>query len=174
VDENEFTFATNCPSGHDGLQELYGFGADVVPDHVSVPHDFLDCHRRSTAEEFLPSDVVVFASTMSDSLLAVSDEGAVYYWDYYWQYPRHAAWWQERVNAAVAPFGDTSAIMADPEHPQYQALVDAANYATLSRVADSFAEFAASTFEPDMDAWLADHQPQVVKPKGLRRLFRRR
>jgi hypothetical protein len=54
--------------------------------------------------------------------------------------------------------------------------VDAANYATLSRVAGSFAEFAASTFEPDMDAWLAEHgPPKVVNRRGdLRRLFRRR
>jgi hypothetical protein len=172
VNENEFTFQTNCPAGHDGLQELYGFGADVTPDYVKVPHDFLDCHRRWTAEEFLPSDVVIFASTMSSGLLGVAADGAVYYWDYYWQYPQHAAWWQERVNAAVAPFGDTAPILDDPQHPQHQALLDAANYATLSRVAGSFSEFAASTFEPDWDATETE-QPQVLKRGGLRRFFRR-
>jgi hypothetical protein len=38
-----------------------GFGADVTPDYVSIPHHFLDCHQRWTAEAFLPSGVLVFA-----------------------------------------------------------------------------------------------------------------
>ena len=162
VDSNEFTFATNCPAGHDGLQELYGFADGVTPDYVSVPHDFLDCHRRWTAEEFLPSGVLVFGSTMSDGLLCIStnddDDGVIYYWDYYWQYPQHAAWWPGarerrgwRRSATPDPSWLTRLIR------EHQPLVDAANYATLSRVAGSFAEFAASTFEPDMDAWLAEH-----------------
>ena len=64
--------------------------------------------------------------------------------------------------------------MADPQHPRHRELVHAATYATLSRVADSFGEFASVTFEPDMEPWRAANPPQVVKPKGLRRLFRRR
>ena len=179
VSSDEFTFETHCPAGHDGVSEVYGLADGVVPDFVSVPHDLLDAHRRWAAEEFLPSGVAVFAAATSDGLLCVStnahDHGTVYYWDYYWQYPQHAAWWQQRVNEAAAEFDDPQAILADAGHPRHQALVDAANYATLVRVAGSVSEFAATTFEWDREAWGAElEQAMQAKPKRFGRLFRRR
>jgi hypothetical protein len=179
VSSDEFTFETHCPAGHDGLREIYGLADGVVPDFVSVPHDLLDARRRWAAEEFLPSGMVVIASATSDGLLCVStnahDHGTVYYWDYYWQYPQHAAWWQQRVNDAAADFDDPQAILADVRHPRHQALVDAANYATLVRVAGSLTEFAAATFEWDRDALGAELE-RAMNPRRKRfgRLFRRR
>jgi len=179
VAPDEFTFDTHCPAGYDGVGEIYGFADGVVPDFVNVPHDFFDAQRRWAAEEFLPSGMLVFGSATSDGLLCVStnahDSGTVYYWDYYWQYPQHAAWWQQRVNNAAADFDDPQAILGNAWHPQHQALVDAANYATLVRVAGSFTEFAAATFECDRDAWGAELEQAIQgKPKRFGRLFRRR
>jgi len=179
VSSDEFMCETHCPAGHDGVREVYGFALGVVPDFINVPHDFLDANRRWVAEEFLPTGMLVFASATSDGLLCVStnalDHGTVYYWDYYWQYPQHEAWWQQRVNEAAAAFDDPQAILADVGHPRHQELVDAANYATLVRVAGSVSEFAAATFEWDRDAWGAElERAMQAKPRRFGRLFRRR
>jgi hypothetical protein len=119
-----------------------------------VPASVLHEHwGRHQAEEFLPTDVVVFASCLQNCLLAISlnsdDFGAVYYWEWYWRYPWFSQFFDERIDKARSRFDNVEQILDDPSNPLYQEAFNALNYATLVKVADSFSGFVASLRSAD-------------------------
>lgn len=113
--------------------------APVGPDEpASILHEHFFRHDE---EQFLPSGTLVIGRCFQDSLVVISmneaDFGAIYYWEWYWQYPWYKNFFLGRVTQAVARFPDVKG----PEHPQHAELVDATNYATLVKVASSFDDF---------------------------------
>lgn len=112
---------------------------------TSILHETFDTHLP---EGFLPTDVIVIGRASRNSLFAISlrddDVGCIYHWDWYWRYPWNKPFFDERISAAVAGFPDALEINDNPDHPEHQALMDAANYATLVKVADSFSDFLDS------------------------------
>jgi hypothetical protein len=109
----------------------------------SILHQHFDRHLE---EEFLPSDVYVFAICEQSSLICISlrpdSYGEIYYWEWYWYYPWYKQFFEERKNAAAKPFGDEINIILDNEDdPRYQIAFDALNFATLIKVASSFSNF---------------------------------
>ena len=122
-----------------------------------VPASLLHEHwGRHTGEEFLPTDVIVFASCTQNCLLALSlnadDFGAVYYWEWYWQYPWFSEFFNKRIVEAESQFQDIEQILANISHPEYTRAFNAMNYATLVKVADSFSEFLENLNAEESDA----------------------
>jgi hypothetical protein len=126
------------------IEELWQFisyeNSDESDEINSILHQHYDRHLE---EEFLPSDVYVFARCMQNSLLCISlrpdSYGEIYYWEWYWQYPWYKQFFDDRQKIAAAPFGDEiKNILSDEAHPQYQLAFDALNFATLIKVTDSF------------------------------------
>jgi hypothetical protein len=103
---------------------------------------------RYVDEEFLPDDVVVFASCNQGCLLAISlnpdDYGAIYYWEWYWQYPWFSEFFNERIQAAQSTYADIEEVLGDPTHPKHREAFNVSNYATLLKVADCFTAFVQS------------------------------
>ncbi|MDQ3642543.1 MAG: hypothetical protein M3450_14020 [Actinomycetota bacterium] len=129
--------------GDDALVELWGFHPDRTgPEADAVPHDLLEEAARHDGEAFLPRGLVAIGLGIHNSLVLVSvrpaDRGAVYYWDWYWQYPWHIEFFQERIQRALERFADAPGAVDDPDHPDHDAAVDAANGATVVRLHDDF------------------------------------
>lgn len=127
------------------LEELWTWIplATEEPDEVaSVLHQHFGRHVQ---EEFLPGAVIVIARAAQNSLVALStrpeDRGAVYYWEWYWNYPWYKDFFEARVRDAIVDFDDAREALGDPEHHRHEEVIDAANYATLLKIADSFSEF---------------------------------
>ena len=128
---------------------LIPFASPYVRSHGKVPASMLHEHWiRHASEEFLPVDVVVFASCTANCLLAMSlnadDFGSVYYWEWYWRYPWFATFFKNRIQQAESRFADIGKVLADRAHPDYAKAFNALNYATLIKVAGSFSEFIES------------------------------
>jgi hypothetical protein len=67
----------------------------------------------------------------------------VFYWYYYSQYPWATSHFNAILARAQAQYPDSARILASPEEPGYQEVVDAFNYATLTPVAANFQRFNA-------------------------------
>jgi len=129
--------------GDDALVELWGFHSGVTgSDTGAVPHDLLGEAVRHDGEAFLPRGLVAIGLGIQNSLVLVSvrpaDRGAVYYWDWYWQYPWRIEFFKERIDRALGRFADAAIAVNDPDHPDHDAAVEAANGATVVRLHDDF------------------------------------
>ena len=129
--------------GDDALVELWGFHPGRTGSETeAVPHDLLEEAARHDGEAFLPRGLVAIGLGIQNSLVLVSvrpaDRGAVYYWDWYWQYPWHIGFFKERIDRALEDFVDAAAAVDDPDHPDHDAAVEAANGATVVRLHDEF------------------------------------
>lgn len=129
--------------GDDALVELWGFHPGRTGSETqAVPHDLLEEAARHDREAFLPRGLVAIGLGIQNSLVLVSarptDRGAVYYWDWYWQYPWNIEFFTERIDRALRRFDDAAAAVNDPGHPDHDAAVEAANEATVVRLHDEF------------------------------------
>lgn len=129
--------------GEDTLVELWGFHPGSTGSETDgVPHDLLEEAARHDDEAFLPRGLVAIGLGIQDSLVLVSvrpgDRGAVYYWDWYWRYPWHIEFFKERIDRALERFVDAAAAIDDARHPDHDAVVEAANGATVVRLHDDF------------------------------------
>jgi hypothetical protein len=120
------------------------------------PHSILVEHfERHVDENFLPPDVYVFASTINDSLLAISlaehDAGNIYYWEWYWQYPWYRDFFEKRVADAVKRFKAKQQDLHGRKLSAAHTVGDAANYGTLVKFAGSFSEFVKGLKPPADD-----------------------
>ncbi len=108
----------------------------------SILHEHLDRHVH---EEFLPKGVYAIAHCTQNSLLCLStnknDFGAIYYWEWYWQYPWYKPFFDHRIAQVFEQIANTQAIIDDPNHPEYETVYNALNYATIVKVNDSFTDF---------------------------------
>ena len=138
------------PTSDNALEELWAFlsyqnEAPVLGKPASILHEHLDRHEE---EEFLPNGVIVIGRCMQSCLICLSlnphDYGVIYYWEWYWRYPWYEAFFAKRIDEASLRFNNVDAILDDDSHPQYQDATDALNYATLVKVADSFADFMSN------------------------------
>ncbi len=117
--------------------------AEEPSDEVaSVLHEHFGRHVQ---EEFLPQGIVVVGRATQNCLVAIStrpeDRGVVYYWEWYWSYPWYRDFFEARVRAALSVYEDAQAALENPDHAAHEEVVDAANYATLIRVAESWSDF---------------------------------
>lgn len=140
------TVATN------DVEEFYAlipFATPYERQYGEAPASLLHEHwGRHASEEFLPTDVIVFAGCTQSCLLALSlnsdDFGTVYYWEWYWQYPWFSEFFDRRIATAENKFQGIEQILADTSHPEHTKAFNALNYATLVKVASSFSEFLES------------------------------
>jgi len=111
-------------------------------DVNSILHEH---HDRHVNEGFLPQGVYAIGSCIQNSLLCIStntfDFGVIYYWEWYWQYPWYKPFFERRIAQVSRPFTDTQAVLGNPNHPEYVAVYNALNYATLIKISDSFSDF---------------------------------
>lgn len=134
------TQTVNNPSRDDCPVEFFG----VPPDKITegYPDNLLEVAEEHAGEGFLPRGVFAIARCVQNSLVCLSrreeDHGAVYYWDWYWQYPWCEGFFLSRIDAVRAEFDNPDAILADETHPRHAQLRDALNFATLLRVAPNF------------------------------------
>ena len=155
VDEFQYTFQTGVPfktesvdnpSRDDCPVEFFGLPTLDIAAASTYPDDLLQVAVDHHAEAFLPSNLIAIARCVQNSLVCMSiageDRGAVYYWDWYWQYPWCKEFFERRIAAVDHP--DIADVHDDPQHPAYQAVVDAYNYATVVKLADSFGEWLES------------------------------
>lgn len=125
------------------LEELWRFDRRKL---AKGPRSILLEHfGRHLAEAFLPRDVVVFGNCVQSCLVAISlaahDLGNVYYWEWYWQYPWYKEFFLKRVERAVKRFDTKHQDLEGRTMSDAHTTGDAANYATLVKVADSFSAF---------------------------------
>jgi hypothetical protein len=136
------------------LEELWTWqtlGADEPEDVSSVLHEHFGRH---VAEQFLPAGIFVIGRATQNSLVAIStrpeDHGAVFYWEWYWSYPWYKPFFESRIRTALAVYDDAHQALNDPNHAAHDEVVDAANYATLLKVASSWTEFVRR-LQPESD-----------------------
>jgi len=155
---DELSFSTGVESrqegalpvvGVDGLVELWGFYPVVTRSGTgAVPHDIFEETARHDGEEFLPRGLVAIGLGIQNSLVLVSvrptDCGAVYYWDWYWQYPWRIGFFRDRIDRALGGFADAPAAVDDADHPDHDAAIEAANEATVMRLHDEFGSWVLS------------------------------
>ena len=159
LEDERYTFSTGVPyrtetvdnpSRTDWPLEFYGIPTTSEPGRW--PEDLFRLAEEHASEEFLPSNVIAIARCSQNSLVCLSvaggDRGAVYYWDWYWQYPWCESFFRERITEAKRRLPDYSAALRDPSHPRYRETMDALNAATVVRLADS------------LPAWLAGCEDQ--------------
>lgn len=155
VDEFRYAFLTgvpfrtefvDTPSRDDCPVEF--FGIPVSEPSEDSPADLLQEMVDHEAENFLPKGVFAIARCSQNSLVCISlreeDRGCIYYWDWYWRYEWCKPFFDERIQQALQPFPDYRAILNDPEHPQYEKLMDDINYATLMPLAPNFLKWFES------------------------------
>jgi len=164
---NDLWFSTGVESrregappvvGDDAMVELLGFHPGVTGSETeAVPHDLLVEAARHDGEAFLPRGLVAIGLGMQNSLVLVSvrpaDRGAVYYWDWYWQYPWRIGFFKERIDRALGRFADAGAALDDPDHPDHDAAVEAANGATVVRLHEDFG------------GWVLAMRPESMRPE---------
>ena len=137
------------------VEELWGFLSyenEEPSEGYEHPRSILHEHyNRHLDEEFLPSNVIVIGRCVQNSLIAISlnkhDFGSIYYWEWYWQYPWYEDYFQKRISAVSEKFDNTSEILSNPDHPQYQEAFDTLNYATWVKVSSSFTAFIDNLYE---------------------------
>lgn len=133
----------------DSLVELWGLTRTLSSsDSDEIPNDLVAEAARHDDEAFLPRGLVAIGYGLQHSLVLVSvrpeDRGAVYYWDWYWQYPWKIEFFMERIKRATAAFTDPAGATDDPNHPDHDAVVEAANGATVVRLHDDFGAWVLS------------------------------
>lgn len=162
VGSKKCSFKTNIERSLDGkcvndssndLEELFGFiSYENAQPESEKPRSVLHEHfNRHIKEGFLPSDVYVIGYCGGSCLLAVSlndnDFGSIYYWEWYWQYPWFEPFFKRRIKQARSQFDNVDSIVADKEHPQYEAAFNALNYSTIVKVGESFSSFIQWLYE---------------------------
>jgi hypothetical protein len=140
----------------DSLVELWGLTRSLSrSEYDEIPNDLVAEAARHAEEAFLPRGLVAIGYGMQHSLVLVSvrpeDRGAVYYWDWYWQYPWKIKFFMERITRATAAFADLAGATDDPNHPDHDAVIEAANGATVVRLHDDFGAWVLS-MQPFADA----------------------
>jgi len=140
------TDAVDTPSRDDSPIEFYGVPTAKLPG--PRPRDLLQVAADHAAEEFLPSNLMAIASCVQSSLVCISvegrDRGAIFYWDWYWRYPWCKPFFDKRIHAVRKQYPDHGSVLADPSHARYREVVDALNFATVTRVADNFHQWLLS------------------------------
>lgn len=136
---------TNC------LKQLWAFLPRSQRVRDDGPRSILGEHfGRHMDEHFLPRGVFVFGECEQSCLVAVStnrhDYGAIYYWEWYWQYPWCRAFFEARLDKARKRWPNRKTI--DEGHADYGAMFDDFNYATLVKVAPSFTAWVGK-MKPD-------------------------
>lgn len=117
--------------GQDSLVELWGlYPKEADGGSEETPLDLVTEAARHEEQAFLPRGLVAIGLGMENSLVLVSvrpqDLGAVFYWDWYWQYPWRVDFFQERIDRAMSAFADPAAAIDDLRHPDHDAVVEAA------------------------------------------------
>lgn len=147
------TEAIDNPSRDDCVVEFLG-----IPTTTSEgrwPASLILTAEEHRAAKFLPDGIIAIAICIQSSLVCVSlrpaDRGAIYYWDYYWRYPWCKSFFEERIEGSRARVKDSEVIMENPHHPDFPALVDALNFATLVKLSDSFSGWCHSCFDGSED-----------------------
>jgi len=166
VDPDQCNFLTHIGREFEGqtyynsegtLDEWWAFLSykNETPAPDKCPSILHEHYGRHLAEQFLPDGVIAIGRCIQNSLICLSlnqhDFGAIYYWEWYWQYPWYQAFFNRRIEQAKDAFADIEVVLNDPDHPQYQTAVDQLNYATIVKVADSFPEFVQGLFGIDSD-----------------------
>jgi hypothetical protein len=98
----------------------------------------------SVTDVSFPREVVAIGKFGDSSLAAISlrpsDQGSIYYWDWYHDYPWRGDFYRRRANALLRRIPDIAHIADDPNHPRHQEILDACNEVYLVKIADSFTE----------------------------------
>ncbi len=127
------------------LLELYGI--NFSNQSGRVVGDLNLKNQRFYDEQFLPTNVIAVGYCEGGSLLCMSlnknDFGALYYWEYLWNYPEKffGDFFDSRIQKVIDEFPDSQKILNDREHPKYFEVFNRLNYATLGFTAGSFREF---------------------------------
>lgn len=134
-----------APTHTDFVVEFYGLPMPEDDMEDAGIDNVFKLALDNDLDEFLPCNVIAIAYCVSASLVCLStdgpDKGAVYYWDVNWNTPACKDFFDPRVKAASAPFGNVKAILHNLEDPRYQEAFDALNYATLVKLADSIPQW---------------------------------
>jgi hypothetical protein len=150
-----YTFQTGVPFKTDDVDTpsrddapIEFFGVPTVKSRARYPRDLLQVAVDYAAEEFLPSNLIAIASCVQSSLVCIAvdgpDRGAIYYWDWYWQYPWCKQFFDQRISAVREKIPDYAAVVADTSHARYREVADALNFATVTRLADSMSQWILS------------------------------
>jgi hypothetical protein len=107
--------------------------------------DLVECNAYVHQSGSIPPDAIVIADCDA-SLVCLSlrprEFGAVYYWEYYADYPWHQDFFRERRREVFKQFKDGEAILDDPSHFEYMTVLRELQWAMLVRIADSFGDWA--------------------------------
>jgi hypothetical protein len=155
VEEFRYTFLTGVPFETDTVDTVSRddspvefFGVPTTEAAGRWPRDLLQVAVDHASEEFLPSNLLAIASCVQSSLVCISlsgpDLGAIYYWDWYWQYPWCKAFFDQRIEDVRQRIPDHPTVLSDPSNPRYRQVVDAFNYATVTPLADSLGKWLLS------------------------------
>lgn len=158
VHEFRYTFRTgvpcksetiDSPSGEDWVVEFLGIRTTTADGRW--PSNLIQTVEDHRAEKFLPTDVIAIARCGQSSLVCISlrprEYGAIYYWDWYWQYPWCRPFFEERIERARAQFENPQTILDDPQHAEHAALADTLNFATLVKLSDNFSSWYRACYD---------------------------
>lgn len=127
------------------LEEIWTWRTLADDEHEEVTSVLHAHFARHVTDAFLPDGIFAIGRASQKSLIAIStrsdDSGAVFYREWYWNSPWYKSFFQARIRTALSVYEDAWAALEDPDHPNHELVVDAANYATLIKVADSWTEF---------------------------------
>lgn len=139
--EESYVFETGVP-------KLYEDGTIALETNEDLLHTLeipalshLDFLPKGYFEIGRSANGSAFILNLSDN----SENGAVYFWSYYWQYPRELKWWDDRLNRAEE-WAENLGYGRD--HPDWYSLVNTKGL--LKMLAPSFGEFV-DIFSRDED-----------------------
>lgn len=128
----------------DAIRRPLGF--NVSQGKKAPGGDLVESNEALRAEGFLPSDVIVVAECISNSLVCLATSsrhaGVVFYWNYSWRYPWSERWFRRRLAWTKRLISHLAATHSGSTNASSWNQADMLSYATLVPIAPSF------------DAWL--------------------
>jgi hypothetical protein len=132
------------PSTGNYVEEFLPIRADAEPHSM---RELVECNAFVHHAGSIPPDAIAIADCDA-SLVCLSirprEFGAVYYWEYYADYPWHEDYFRQRRREVMKGFKNAKSILNDPYDLEFAALRRELQWARLVRLADSFDEWAAT------------------------------
>ncbi len=130
----------------DCVEEFFGFlGKDQQLADFEGPNFLLGMNETYQIEEFLPRDVIGIGLTSSHSIICLSlredDFGSVYYWYYNWHQPWASEHFEQKIAAVQESIPDFEEVVEKGEGEEFELARDEINYATLTKLGESFTDF---------------------------------
>ncbi len=130
----------------DSVEEFFGYLAqDAALEDFEGPNFLLGMNETYELEGFLPRGVIAIGLTATHSILCVSlreeDFGSIYYWYYNWHQPWAKEHFEKKIEAVQSSIKNFDSIVEKGEGEEFEQVRDKVNYATLTRLADSYTGF---------------------------------